>query len=81
MLLHVGGFQTIMLPRLLDLLRQNGFKLITLPEAAADPAYAEDANLSSAWDGLFFAQVLRGRHITPAEQSEGALDKLKQICR
>jgi peptidoglycan/xylan/chitin deacetylase (PgdA/CDA1 family) len=81
MLLHVGGFQTVMLPRLLDLLRQNGFKLITLPEAAADPAYAEDPNLRSGWDELFFEQVLRGRHITPAEQSEGKLDTLKEVCR
>ena len=81
MLLHVGGFQAVMLPWLLDLLHQNGFQLITLPEAAADPAYAEDPALNMNWDELFFQQILKSRHISPLEQSEGSLDKLNDICR
>ena len=81
MLLHVGGFQTVMLPKLLDLLKQQNFKLITLPEAAADPAYDEDPVLTGNWDELFFQQVLRARHITPSDQSEGNLDKLDAVCR
>jgi peptidoglycan/xylan/chitin deacetylase (PgdA/CDA1 family) len=40
MLLHIGAFQTVMLPRLLDLLDERGFRLVTLPEAQSGPAYA-----------------------------------------
>ena len=39
MLLHVGAFQMVMLPKLMELLRDGGFELVTLPEAQADPAY------------------------------------------
>ena len=47
MLLHVGGFQMVMLPRLMDLLRREGFTLVTLPEAQADPAYAADSDVAT----------------------------------
>ena len=40
MLLHVGGFTSNMLPRLLDLVERRGFRLVTLDEAEADPVYA-----------------------------------------
>jgi len=47
MLLHIGAFQTVMLPTLLDLLDERGFRLVTLPEAQSDPAYAKDPGLPS----------------------------------
>ena len=81
MLLHVGGFQTVMLPGLLEMLQRQNFRLITLPDAAADPAYAEKPVLSGNYDELFFQQVLRARHISPSDQSEGGLDNLDAICR
>jgi hypothetical protein len=37
MLLHVGAFQMVMLPKLMELLRDGGFDLVTLPKRA-DPA-------------------------------------------
>lgn len=50
MLLHIGSFETVMLPRLFDLLEAKGFVLTTLEEAQADKAYeavpARDANYS-----------------------------------
>src|SRR5262249_18953872 len=45
MLLHIGAFEAIMFPRLLELLDQRGFTLIPLPTAASDPAYATDPDL------------------------------------
>ena len=39
MLLHIGGFETVMLPRLLDLLKARGFTLTTLDDASSDDAY------------------------------------------
>jgi peptidoglycan/xylan/chitin deacetylase (PgdA/CDA1 family) len=66
MLLHIGGFETVMLGRLLDLLRQRGFALITLPEAARDPAYAADPTLPGNWNGTFLQQLLRAKQPPPA---------------
>ena len=44
MLLHLGGFQTVMLPQLIELLKQKGFRLVTLDEAESDPAYQSNPN-------------------------------------
>ena len=66
MLLHVGGFQTVMLPKLLDLLKQQNFQLITLPVAAADPIYNEDPALAGHWDNLFSQQVMQAHHLNPS---------------
>jgi len=63
MLLHIGGFETVMLPKLLDLLKEKNFKLITLQEAESDPAYATDADLPSNWGGTFLQQMMRAKHL------------------
>jgi len=80
MLLHIGGFETVMLPQLLDLLKQRGFKLITLQEAESDPAYSSDADLPGDWGGTFLDQMLRAKHLTNPTQSENRLAKLDAIC-
>lgn len=38
LLMHLGAFDARMLPRLLTLYREHGFRFVTLPEAARDPA-------------------------------------------
>ena len=77
-----GAAESLTLGRkLAGQLYHRDFQLITLSEAAADPAYAEDPALDMNWDELFFQQVLKGRHISPSEQSEGSLDKLDDVCR
>ena len=50
MLLHIGAFQTVMLPKLLDMLEGRGFRLVTLPEAQRDPAYAKPVALPAIAD-------------------------------
>ncbi|WP_294395494.1 polysaccharide deacetylase family protein [uncultured Sphingomonas sp.] len=40
LLMHLGAFDARMLPRLLTLYRQHGFRFVTLEKAAADPANA-----------------------------------------
>jgi peptidoglycan-N-acetylglucosamine deacetylase len=80
MLLHVGGFQTVMLPQLLDLLKQRHFKLIKLPDAASDPAYATDPDLTSNWDNLFLQQMMRARHL-PLPPSDDLSAKLNTLCQ
>jgi len=80
MLLHIGGFETVMLPKLLDLLKQKGFQLITLQEAERDPAYATDADLPSNWGGTFLQQMMRVKHLE-LPPSENRLAKLDSACR
>jgi peptidoglycan-N-acetylglucosamine deacetylase len=80
MLLHVGGFQTIMLPQLLDLLKRRHFKLVTLQEAADDPAYSVDPDLSSDWDNLFLQQMMRAKHL-PLRARVDPLQKLATLCK
>jgi peptidoglycan/xylan/chitin deacetylase (PgdA/CDA1 family) len=38
LLMHIGAFDARMLPRLLALYKANGFRFVTLPKAAKDPA-------------------------------------------
>jgi len=82
MLLHIGGFETVMLPALLDLLRQRNFRLITLPQAESDSAYATDLDLASDWSGTFLDQVLRAKRIpNPQPPQDERFAKLNAICR
>ena len=37
--MHIGAFDARMLPRLLELHRARGVRLVTLPEAERDPFY------------------------------------------
>lgn len=62
LLMHIGAFDARMLPRLLDLYRERGVKLITLEEALRDPFYAHDANprLPGRPDSLEQAMEARG---------------------
>ena len=80
MLLHIGGFETVMFPKLLDLLKEKGFKLVTLPDAESDPAYATDADLPGNWGGTFLQQMMRVKHleIPPVENRTAKFDSL---CR
>jgi hypothetical protein len=43
--MHVGALSARLMPRLIELYRSMGAQFISLPEAQADPAYAEDNNL------------------------------------
>jgi len=38
LLMHIGAFDARMLPRPLALYKANGFRFVTLPRAAKDPA-------------------------------------------
>ncbi len=63
LLMHVGAFDAKMLPSLIDLFRRRGFTFITLPEAAKDPAYAEDPDIASKDGGAIQEQAFIARHL------------------
>ena len=80
MLLHVGAFQIVMLPRLLELLDQRGFELVTLEEAQSDPAYADDPGLPFAGGSSFLQQVITARSLPPMS-FDRPTEKLAALCR
>jgi hypothetical protein len=80
MLLHIGGFQTVMLPHLLELLKDRGFKLISLEDAESDSAYSTDPNMPGEWGGTFLDQVRIGRHLAALPHSLDPEPSLDALC-
>jgi peptidoglycan/xylan/chitin deacetylase (PgdA/CDA1 family) len=78
MLLHVGGFQTVMFPRLLDLLSERGFVLTTLEEAQGDPAYASVPSRDGNWSGTLLDQMRRDP--APDQALDGLFERLAGLC-
>jgi peptidoglycan-N-acetylglucosamine deacetylase len=81
MLLHVGGFQPMMLPHLFALLERRGYKLITLREAQSDPAYAEDPDVAMDYGTSFLNQIALKRNVPGIAYDEATITGLGQICR
>lgn len=65
MLLHAGAFAPVMLPDLLNLVKQKHFKLITLDDAANDPAYKVDHEWTTRDGGDFLTMLYRKLAIPP----------------
>jgi peptidoglycan/xylan/chitin deacetylase (PgdA/CDA1 family) len=80
MLLHVGAFETVMFPKLLELLQQRGFKLIPLQEAESDPAYATDPGLPGKSDGTLLEMMAASKHFPP-NSAEDPLLKVAAVCK
>jgi len=80
MLLHVGSLHVLMLPRLLELLDQRGFELVTLDEAQKDPIYAEDPGLTFEGGRSFLEQVLEARKLESSSPLEHPAE-LATICK
>jgi peptidoglycan/xylan/chitin deacetylase (PgdA/CDA1 family) len=80
MLLHVGGFETVMLPELLKLLKQKNFKLITLEEAASDPAYKTDHEWATLHGGDFLTLSMNRRGLEIPWHRRFPRAQLASIC-
>lgn len=81
MLLHIGAFETVMLPRLMELLKKEGFAVIPLEEAQRDPAYQTEAAPLSSWNGTFLDQLIRAKGLKPPPRADSVFPKLEAICR
>lgn len=81
LLLHVGAFDAIMLPDLLDHLRKKGFKLITLQEAESDPAYATDPDAALKFGGTLLEQLVESRGMKYPPHAEKPMKELAAICQ
>lgn len=80
MLLHIGAFETVMLPRLLDLLDQQGFVLTTLEDAQKDAVYSTLPETGGNWSGTLFDQMAAARHL-PAPPPTDVFQRLGALCK
>jgi peptidoglycan/xylan/chitin deacetylase (PgdA/CDA1 family) len=81
MLLHLGGFQGVMLPKLIELLRERGFQLITLEEAQKDAAYQSDPDAPSKYGGTLLEQLMAARRLPVPPHVDKPFARLEAICR
>jgi peptidoglycan/xylan/chitin deacetylase (PgdA/CDA1 family) len=81
MLLHLGGFDAVMLPQLLDLLKQKGFKLVTLQEAESDPAYQSNPNAALKYGGTLLEQAIEAQHLKYPPVPPKPMKELAAICQ
>jgi peptidoglycan/xylan/chitin deacetylase (PgdA/CDA1 family) len=81
LLLHIGGFDSMMLPALLDLLKKQGFDFVSLEDAAKDPAYQTDPDAPLKYGGTLLEQLIEGRHLKYPPHAEKPMEKLNSICR
>ena len=81
MLLHLGGFQTVMLPQLIDLLRQKGFRFVTLEQAETDPAYQSNPNAPLKHGGTLLEQMIEAQHLKYPPVAPKPMKELDALCR
>lgn len=80
LLLHIGAFETVMLPRLLDLLKQHEFSLTTLEDAQADATYGIVPDTGGVWSGTLLEQIAAARR-RPPPSSNDVFARLDALCR
>jgi peptidoglycan/xylan/chitin deacetylase (PgdA/CDA1 family) len=81
LLLHVGAFDAVMLPQLIDLLKQRGFKLVTLQQAESDPAYESDPDLGLKMGKSLLEQMMQAKHLQVPPHKEKPFKELEFLCR
>jgi peptidoglycan/xylan/chitin deacetylase (PgdA/CDA1 family) len=81
MLLHIGAFEMVMLPRLLEIIEQQGFALTTLEEAQKDPVYGTILDTGRAWSGSFLDQFAVATRRLPVSPASDVFAKLGALCR
>lgn len=79
--MHVGAFDAHMLPELLTLYRTRGFTFVTLPEAAADPSYAEDSDIAYTNGDTLTEQLVFKRGIPRPYHQSKPMVLLQSLCR
>jgi peptidoglycan-N-acetylglucosamine deacetylase len=83
LLLHIGAFDAVMLPRLLAMYERRGVKLISLAEAQSDPAYQNTAEQQFDWGGTMLTEQMVARNIPIPDfaNSDDALDRIDALCQ
>jgi peptidoglycan/xylan/chitin deacetylase (PgdA/CDA1 family) len=80
LLLHETAFTTLMLPKLLELLRSEGFTFASLPDVERDPGYAIDPDAALRHGGTLPDQFMDSRHLKYPAAKPKPFSKLKSLC-
>lgn len=80
LLLHLGAFSSAILPDLLDLLKQKGFKLTTLEAVQNDPAYDSNPDAASKFGGTLLEQWMEERALKYPSLSKKPYKELEAVC-
>jgi hypothetical protein len=81
LLLHVGAFDALMLPELLQQMRKQGFKFVTLNEAASDAVYQTDPDAALKDGGTLLDQIFDSKHLPYPPHGEKPLKELQALCQ
>lgn len=79
--LHATAFTTLMLPDLLQLLRQEGFRFASLPRVERNPAYALDVDAGLPNGGPLTNEFLNARHRKYPPFQPEPTQQLNMACR
>jgi peptidoglycan/xylan/chitin deacetylase (PgdA/CDA1 family) len=81
MLLHLGSFSSHILPDLFEILREEGFEIVTLEEAQKDPVYDYDPDIADARGGTLVELAMQAKHIPwPANAPQKPRERLRTLC-
>jgi peptidoglycan-N-acetylglucosamine deacetylase len=80
LLMHVGGLDARMLPRLLTLYREKGFSFISLEDAVKDSFYKNDLDLTLAPAPDTLEEAMRERGLPVPTRQKPNMD-LNAVCR
>jgi len=81
LLLHMGAFDSVMLPDLLQLLKKRGFHFISLEDAESDTAYQADPGAALPHGGTSLEQFFDSRRLRYPPFKRKPLERLASICR
>ena len=81
-LLHQGSFSATILPDLFKLLDREGFDIVTLEEAQADPIYQSDPDIGAPNGGTLTELMMQAKGIPwPKALAPKPREKLTSICQ
>ncbi len=80
-LMHLGAYSSTILPAALDLLKEKGFKLVTLEEAEADPAYESDPDIGLHDAGTLLDQMMQVKQINYPTHAEKPYKEIDSVCQ
>ena len=81
LLMHVGAFDALMLPKLLEQMKKQGFRFVTLEEAQGDPAYQLDPDAALKDGGTLLDQVFDSQHLQYPPHADKPMKELQELCK
>jgi peptidoglycan/xylan/chitin deacetylase (PgdA/CDA1 family) len=81
-LLHLGSFSPHILPELFALLEREGFRVVTLERAQADPIYESDPDIGEPRGGTLTELMMQAKGIPwPEGLADKPRQKLRTLCQ